>query len=517
MITYISFQAEQYTHLKMKELIPHPFALIQSMRNMGYRPHTALADIIDNSIAAGAKNIFIDFNPSNFTTKGWVLIADDGKGMSHEQLHQAMRWGGNGPNTPRNPEDLGRFGLGLKTASFSMGKRLTVISRQNGIKSILRWDLDTICSTGKWTPEEHLDSEESIIIESLIQKSEVFSKDGTIVFISQLDRLNANGNTISQIENNRTAIIKTIIHHLSLVFHRFLEKKKLELTFGSMKIQPWNLFGRCGKKEESSWIKNQEKLSDGTVSVKTFIIPHHKALTPEEHMRLSGPSGWNAHQGFFFYRADRMIMSGGWLNLSKSEEHCKLARIIIDLPNNVDEFWGLDVIKSKIVPPVILRAELERIARAARSEAMKRYRFHGEKEAPSEESEENIKTSSAFWSQKITQDGTVFKINKSHPLVEAIYQEIKGDKEDALRTADAFLYALERLLPVSAILQQPAKSTQGLKNEPTEDELDKLLLSFGKVVEVYKKIGDSTPVLTALSCLPYCNHAALIKQKLNIP
>ena len=125
---------------KLNELIPHPSALIESMRNIGYRPHTALADLVDNSITARAKNVIIEVEPSSANRQGWVRIEDDGRGMTSGELYQAMRWGGDGPLTKRDAKDLGRFGLGLKTASFSMGKRLTVVSKKNGSIEALRWD-----------------------------------------------------------------------------------------------------------------------------------------------------------------------------------------------------------------------------------------------------------------------------------------------------------------------------------------------------------------------------------------
>ena len=226
---------------------------------------------------------------------------------------------------------------------------------------------------------------------------------------------------------------------------------------------------------------------------------------------LAGPSGWNAHQGFFAYRADRLIVAGGWLGFSKPEEHCKLARIAIDLPNEVDESWGLDVIKSKITPPAILMGDMERIARAARSEAMKRYGFHGEKEAfvTSRASEEAGFT--AFWKQVQGKNDVLFRINRGHPLVEALVQNMSDTDR-----ADAFIHSFERLLPVAAIMQQPAKSTHGLVAEPDEKELKDLLHALRMVVEWLCQTGKPKKEAeqTALSLQPFVKFPEVIKRYL---
>jgi hypothetical protein len=492
----------------MIELIPHPSALIESMRNMGYRPHTALADIIDNSITAGAKDVQIELEPASGSRQGWVRIEDDGKGMAHDELRQAMRWGGDGPLTKRDAKDLGRFGLGLKTASFSMGKRLTVVSKKDGSINALRWDLDNICKTGKWIPIEGVDKKDLKHFDGTLHDPHNETAHGTIVLITEIDKLKVDARTLSSEENNRAVLIRTITGHLRLVFHRFLEKNSLKLKFGAAQLAPWNLFGLTCRREDPSWLKHQEKLSDGKVEIRTFVLPHHKNLTPVEHEMLAGPLGWNAHQGFFVYRADRLILSGGWLGFSKAEEHCKLARIAIDLPNDADESWGLDVIKSKITPPPIFMGDMERIAKAARTEAMKRYRFHGEAEAPEVgDSKEEVDVT-AFWKQIHAQKEVVFRINRGHPLVEALIQNLPDSRQ-----AEGFIHAFERLLPVAAILQQPSKSTHGLLAHPDENEMPHLLDALQTVIEVIRKSGSSREQAeaVALSCQPFSKFTEKLK------
>jgi len=497
----------------MEELIPHPSALIESMRNMGYRPHTALADLVDNSVTAGAKNVRIEVDPTSGSRLGWVRIEDDGRGMDRDELYNAMRWGGDGPNKKRDPKDLGRFGLGLKTASFSMGKRLTVVSKKNGDLNVLSWDLDKICETGKWMPTEEVNNDDLQYLKGTISDHSNGDESGTIVLVTNIDKLRVDARTVNAETNNRSFLIETIIEHLRLVFHRFLERKSLKLKFGDAQLKAWNLFGPTGAAEEPSWLKAQEDLYGGQIRIRTFILPHHKELTPEEHRMLAGPSGWNAHQGFFTYRADRLIVSGGWLGFSKPEEHCKLARITVDLPNHVDESWGLDVIKSKITPPAILMGDMERIAKVARSTAMKRYGFHGEREAPEAGQASDEAGSRAFWKQVSGKSKVLFRVNRGHPLVEALVQNLNDTAK-----ADAFIHSFERLLPVAAIMQQPAKTTHGLIADPDENELRNLVYAIRMVIDWLKQTGKSAAEAEkiALSSQPFIKFSAAIKSALSL-
>ena len=224
------------------------------MRNLGYRPHTALADLVDNSITAGAKNVLIEVEPASGSREGWVRIEDDGRGMTSGELYQAMRWGGDGPLAKRDAKDLGRFGLGLKTASFSMGKRLTVVSKKKGSTNALRWDLENICSTGKWIPVEGVDENDLKYLTGTLRYPDHGSVSGTVVLITKIDKLKVDARTSSSEENNRAALIHTIMGHLRLVFHRFLERKSLKLKFGAGQLAPWNLFGPTGHTEDPSWL-----------------------------------------------------------------------------------------------------------------------------------------------------------------------------------------------------------------------------------------------------------------------
>ena len=136
---------------------PSADILVNSMRAMGYTFESAIADVVDNSVAVKANLIEIKFpiDPADC----YVAICDNGAGMSREKLIEAMRYGSQVEGEERSEDDLGRFGLGLKSASLSQCRRLTVASKQNGEISALVWDLDIIGQKKGWymvecTPEQ---------------------------------------------------------------------------------------------------------------------------------------------------------------------------------------------------------------------------------------------------------------------------------------------------------------------------------------------------------------------------
>ena len=133
------------------DLSPSPSALMESLRDIGYSMETAIADIIDNSITAKAKSINIRFSYNS--GKHWLAIIDNGRGMSQSELYNAMRFGSSHPHAPRSADDLGRFGLGLKTATLSQCRILTVLCKQKGEINCCEWDMNRILSSENpgWT------------------------------------------------------------------------------------------------------------------------------------------------------------------------------------------------------------------------------------------------------------------------------------------------------------------------------------------------------------------------------
>lgn len=329
--------------------------MIESLRDIGYTLSTALADIIDNSITAGAcaVNIFAD----TLTDDPSVAIIDNGSGMGQAELIEALRLGSKNPREERTPSDLGRFGLGLKSASFSQCRRLTVLSRRDGVMAGARWDLDEVAETDRW--------EISLIKDdSNITHADLLRGDGTLVLWEKLDRVDGgyrqDARKRAQHINNALAVAE---RHLRIVFHRFMErggKGKLSVSINGRVLDPIDPFAT---KHPATQIDPEETLSlaHGVVRIRSFTIPHHKALRRDEWDELGGPEGHLRSQGFYIYRGDRLIISGSWLGLARQTELTKLCRIRVDIPNTMDADWKIDVKKASAQLPPAVRERLKNI------------------------------------------------------------------------------------------------------------------------------------------------------------
>lgn len=422
---------------------PRPEALIYSLRAFGYDLSMAIADLIDNSIYAKASEIIIDYawNDGN----PWICIIDNGQGMSECDLKEAMRPGSSSPLDTRQVDDLGRFGLGLKTASFSQCSLLTVRSKtSNGSDSVRCWDLEHVCRTKKWELLTQAPQCSSALLKHLDSY-----KHGTMVLWQRLDRLiNDNQNNSKKAEEHFLDMFSKVVQYLEMVFHRFLGGKNvLEITVGRHKCEPWDPFltGNNFTQELST-----EPLAGGKIIVKPFVLPHVSKRTLYETQRGAGFKGWNAHQGFYLYRNRRMIIPGGYLDFSYApEEHYKLCRIMIDLPNSFDHEWSIDVRKAAASPPSSIRADLERILKATRLAAVRVYRVRTGRA---------IKTSVrdnkySVWLRKRRGDKILYEINRDHEVLRKILDEVNTSKSWERK----LFHLIEKTVPHRGIIQDNAE------------------------------------------------------------
>jgi hypothetical protein len=347
---------------------PRPEALILSLRAFGYDLSMAIADLIDNSLFAKASRVCVDYDWNRGDP--WFRIADNGIGMTEQRLHEAMRLGSQSPLEVRDPADLGRFGLGLKSAAFSQGKRLTVHSKTNNGKLSTRvWDLDHVCETGQWEVGIRPPTDSAYqtgVLDNL--------ESGTVVLCEKLDRLVSQSGTSDETARDVFhAAFRRVASYLEIVFHRYLEgRAQCQISVGRHVCKPWDPF--LERNEFTQRLSN-EKLGEPSITVRPYVLPHVSKRSEQETIDGSGLLGWNAHQGFYVYRNSRLIIAGGYLDFSlKAEEHFKLCRIAVDLPNNLDNEWSIDVRKAAASPPPSVRGDLERIAKATRSLAAEVYR-----------------------------------------------------------------------------------------------------------------------------------------------
>lgn len=389
--------------LKKADATPRASALIESLRDIGYTLSTALADIIDNSITAGASSVHIFAD--TLTEKPSIAIIDNGSGMSETDLVEALRPGSRNPREKRSPADLGRFGLGLKSASFSQCRRLTVLSRKGGVFSGAQWDLDDVAETDLW--------EISLIEDDRnIPHGELLRGDGTLVLWEKLDRVDGgylyDAHKRAQHINNALAGAEG---HLRLVFHRFMEKggkERLAISINNRALDPIDPFAR---KNPATQIDPEETLAlpDGIVRIQSFTIPHHKAMQRDEWDELGGPKGHLRSQGFYIYRGDRLIISGSWLGLAKQTELTKLCRIRVDIPNTMDADWKIDVKKASAQLPPAVRERLKNIVERFVQTSKRTYRKRGQKLTDD--------ARVPVW-QRIIKDGVIiYQPNSDHPAL----------------------------------------------------------------------------------------------------
>jgi hypothetical protein len=418
-------------------LEPSASPILESLRAFGYSPETAIADIVDNSISADATVIDITFVWK--TDSPYVLIADNGRGMSEGELVAAMRLGSRSPHLDRAKGDLGRFGLGLKTASFSQGRELTVVTRDahHGPDSVMRrWDLDEVQRTNQWRLLKSLSSSQLVDIE-------VSSATGTVVVWSKLDRLlDGAGRNHSQALLLRT--VERVAKHLELVFHRFLLRPRpITISVNGKRLTGWDPFARDNLATISTGVESLP-LGGSSVQVEPFVLPHRSKMSADAHELAGGAQGWNASQGYYVFREDRLLVAGSWLGIGgMKEEHAKLARISLDIPAKLDHLWQVDVRKASVKVPSPLLTDLRRISTATRKRAQEVYRFRGKIAANRASNEYVI----AWVSNELRGGATKYTLNRRHPLVESALLQGLSDQASVER----LLRFVEETIPVTQI------------------------------------------------------------------
>jgi hypothetical protein len=426
------------------------------MRATGYDLETAVADIIDNSITAGARTVQIIISEEGRSS--WIAIADDGAGMDETTLLRAMTFGGINPSDSRDPKDLGRFGLGLKTASLSQCRRLTVMTRAAKGEVLTRcWDIDVIEATGKWAL---LRAGQTPHLEQRFRRDLTTQKHGTVVLWEVLDRLGHEDGD-AEIADRLQRAIPRLEQHLGMVFHRFIEEPGgLKILIGAEAVKPWDPFMRD---EKALQMLGEETLEfDGRpITVRPYVLPHISKLTGAAHKRGAGPRGWADQQGFYIYRNRRLLVAGSWLRLGfVKEEHHKLARIQLDFPNDLDFAWDINVRKSRAVPPDALRADLKRIAQKTRTVATSIYRHRG----ASIERESGRQV--YLWQKKVKHGKVFYEINREHPAVASLLS--RGSDNGGRAEVVRFLRMIEDTIPVPLILIDGSQEPENIGDPATK-------------------------------------------------
>ena len=416
-----------------KELAPRASALAESLRDMGYSLRTALADVIDNSITAGARNI--DLFADTHDEVPAIGVLDDGSGMTQYELFEAMRPGSRSPLELRDADDLGRFGLGLKTASFSQCRRVTVLTRRDGVPSCASWDLDTVAVRDKWVVEV-ADSDGF----TRVRWADSLVGDGTLVVWEKLDRLidadgrGARGDLVRQLDEAAT--------HLEFVFHRFLAGqggKKVVMSLNGRELMAFDPF-HSNHPATQHHSEEDISLSGKRIRIWPVTLPHHDKVSKADWERLAGPEGYVSNQGFYLYRNRRLILHGTWFRLARQLELTKLARVGIDIPNTLDAEWKIDVKKASAQPPPPVRARLRRIIEKMGVPSRRTYTARGAKLTAA--------SRLPVWQRIQDKNRISYEINDGHPLIAVFRENLGGERADEF---ERILRLIAAALPVEAL------------------------------------------------------------------
>lgn len=372
---------------RVEQVVPSAARTISSLRDIGYELPQAIADLVDNSVSAGATTVAVDLHFDG--TDSWIRIADDGRGMDTATLTESLRYG-----SIRNydGEDLGKFGFGLKTASTSQCRRVVVASRralERARIEVRALDLNHIEQTNRW---------EILVVDPTERPAQLVEplreSTGTVVLWEDLDRILDYKDPWGGWAKRRLLDrAEAIAEHLGMVFHRFLAGQarghaKLQILVNGAPVDPWDPFCRSEKATTALPEHDLRVASEsgmGIVHVSPYVLPERSEFSDTAAwQRASGPLKWNRQQGLYIYRANRLIQWGGWSRIRTMDEHSKLARVALDFTPNLDAAFGINISKVIVKLPADLRDELEPVINQVARIAGQRYRKGGEgKNGPS--------------------------------------------------------------------------------------------------------------------------------------
>lgn len=361
-------------------LTPSAKRLISSMRDLGYEFADAVAEIVDNSIQAGANVIQVNLQFDGYDS--YLTVLDNGVGMTPSEIREAMRFGS---IRDYEQDDLGKFGLGLKTSSLSQCDSLTVSSRNSQKKVQIHsysWDMDHINKVDRW---EILPIEVDELLNPVVEH--LYSTTGTAVTWEKLNRLlNFQDPAGGRAENDFKKLTQDLKVSLGATFHRYLtgeqRSKKVMIFVNGDLVESWDPFCRAEKKTvemESFSIPIAMDGKKGLVKFRPFVLPAQSQFSSASaHLRAGGPAKWNKQQGFYIYRAGRLLQSGGWCGLRTSDEHSKLARVLVEIPAGFDDLFKVNISKMKINFPREMREETIHKLAPTLKKANDSYRTQGE-------------------------------------------------------------------------------------------------------------------------------------------
>ena len=450
----------------MSELVERKFpamALITGLRAIGYNFSTAVADIIDNSVSACASEIKIYSDP--LETEPYFCILDNGCGMNGKELDNAMLPGSDRENKEDSKLELGRFGLGLKSASLSQCREFTVASKKYGKIRAMSFDLDVIEKENKLMLKQ-LNAEE---IECLPQISELDTYEtGTLVVWTKFDKIEG---LAKNFEDSFRSVVAESKKHVELVFHRFYSK--ISIYYNDKRIEKRDpfLLDSVGRQQTG---RTSNIVIDGSeIVVIPYTLPFANTLTSEEKALLGNPKSIFDEQGFYLYRNERLISWGSWMHMGIRSELNKLARIQVDIPSTLDSVWMLDVKKSSAKIPDKIKDRIKMAVEDSIVRSKRTTKFPGVKEQS---------VTCKLWDRINEHEGKVrYQINREAPAIVALNDAIGETEKELL---EIVLSQIEAYLPKYSISNDNMEALN-IVNSGDDSEEERLIEEIEKIVAIF--------------------------------
>ena len=469
---------------------------------MGYSFESAVADVIDNSISAHATFVKVLF-PTNPLEPTAVGILDDGEGMSDEKLFEAMRYGSMASETERNEDDLGRFGLGMKAASLSQCRNLTVVSYSKGKRSAYTWDYNYIQEKENWIIQE-LTSQE---IDKLPYASQIAEQTkGTLVIWSDFDILSkaSDGQVYETLVDLKISLDKA----LALIFHRFLSatgSAKLKIQINNQGVKPLDPFlerhPKTSSKKERTIAINDSEGVERLIHVKPFVLPFATDLSDNDKKLIGGIENLRTKQGFYVYRNNRLIIWGTWFGMKQHAELTKNARIRVDIPNTLDDIWGIDIKKQNASIPKRILNQLRKMVLDALEASVNQQTYRGRTAKIDDETD-------YIWDRKEGRNQMFYyQINRESKL----FQFVKGKmSEEDFNYLEMLVTEIENNIPTQQMYID--KSNEAITVEETDSRFDDVFQIAVTMVSTLRSATNSTMesiINDLMKSEPFCKYQKL--------
>lgn len=434
---------------RFEEKLPLPELMLAGLRSIGYEFDTAVADIIDNSISAEATRVDIFFDST--ISEPYFAICDNGFGMSELELGFAMDFGTKKDRTFSNPKDLGRFGLGLKTASLSQCRKFYVVTKKSGIICASCWDFDHVIETKRWSLINLSDEE----IRKLPHVDYLDDKNsGTIVIWENFDKIRASSSDFSSAFISRANNSES---YCSLVFHRFYNS--VSISFNGRRIKKMDPF-LDGFDNVVALRRESISYNNSTIFVQAYRMPASSDLSTEEKDLIGGIDSLKSDQGLYIYRNNRLILWGKWLRLEHKGLYTHLARVKVDIPASLDQEWSLDVKKSTAIIPDDIRKKMWAPINDGLDQSTRRIRYDGEREVSS--GVERI------WIRKMLPDKQVtYTLNQDYPVIANLYEILNTEQKHLL---SSYLRDVENYIPTSKMRDDVSDSLEVVNGKDSTEK-----------------------------------------------